>query len=167
MPSNWIQITINWLWKCNFFFFHFLKERKFKTLPPPLTLAACFLVHFYISFPSPLLSVAANSEQNWIPDSLACSCKRVSFPSSAMEESTSSVCNLGVLDALSDDAIQEIIENYNGFCAATQTLLRDAGDLNVGPEFVAHVHGLCKHGLASLVQDHFLKVLEVNKFGFA
>ncbi|KAI4314137.1 hypothetical protein L6164_027073 [Bauhinia variegata] len=77
-----------------------------------------------------------------------------------MQESTSSFCNLGVLDALTDDSIQEILESYNGFCVTTQTLLGGAGDLSAGTEFVAHVHSLCKHGLESLVRDHFLRVLE-------
>lgn len=84
----------------------------------------------------------------------------------AMEESASHFCNLGVLDALSDDSLQEIVDSYNGFCVATQTLLTGAGDLSVGSEFVTHVRGLCKHGLESLVRDHFLRVLEVQKLGF-
>ncbi|POO03500.1 Anaphase-promoting complex subunit [Trema orientale] len=77
-----------------------------------------------------------------------------------MEDWSSSAFNLGILDSLTDDAIQEIVDSYNGFCAATQVLLHGAGDLSVGSEFVAHVHGLCKHGLDSLVRDHFLRALE-------
>ena len=69
--------------------------------------------------------------------------------------------DLAILDALTDDSIQEIHESYTGFCATTEALLNGAGDLSVGPEFVAHVHVLCKHGLHSLVRDHFLKALEV------
>ncbi|KAE8023227.1 hypothetical protein FH972_008953 [Carpinus fangiana] len=76
------------------------------------------------------------------------------------EEATSLVRNLGILDTLSDDSIQEIGGSYNGFCAATEALLNSAGDLSVDPKFVAHVHGLCKHGLRSLVRDHFLRALE-------
>lgn len=68
--------------------------------------------------------------------------------------------DLAILDALTDDSIQEIHESYTGFCATTEALLNGAGDLSVGPEFVAHVHVLCKHGLHSLVRDHFLKALE-------
>lgn len=77
------------------------------------------------------------------------------------EEATSLVRNLGILDTLSDDSIQEIVGSYNGFCAATEALLNGAGDLSVDPKFVAHVHGLCNHGLRSLVRDHFLRALEV------
>lgn len=77
------------------------------------------------------------------------------------EEATSLVRNLGFLDTLSDDSIQEIVGSYNGFCAATEALLNGAGDFSVDPEFVAHVHSLCKHGLRSLVRDHFLRALEV------
>lgn len=78
------------------------------------------------------------------------------------EEATSLVRNLGFLDTLSDDSIQEIVGSYNGFCAATEALLNGAGDFSVDPEFVAHVHSLCKHGLRSLVRDHFLRALEEN-----
>ncbi|XP_024029437.1 anaphase-promoting complex subunit 2 [Morus notabilis] len=77
-----------------------------------------------------------------------------------MEVSTSSAFNLGILDTLTDDSIQEISGSYDGFCAATEALLNGAGDLSVGSEFVAHVHALCKHGLDSLVRDHFLRALE-------
>ncbi|XP_042978465.1 anaphase-promoting complex subunit 2 isoform X2 [Carya illinoinensis] len=76
------------------------------------------------------------------------------------KEPTSVVCNLGILDTLRDDSIQEIVESYSGFCATTEALLKGAGDLSVGPDFVAHVHSLCKHGLHSLVRDHFLRALE-------
>jgi anaphase-promoting complex subunit 2 len=77
------------------------------------------------------------------------------------EEATSLVRNLGILDTLSDDSIQEIVGSYNGFCAATEALLNGTGDLSVDPEFDDHVHGLCKHGLRSFVRDHFLRALEV------
>ncbi|KAJ0095798.1 hypothetical protein Patl1_15983 [Pistacia atlantica] len=77
-----------------------------------------------------------------------------------MEESTSLVCSLGILEKLNDNSIQEIIKSYGGFCTTTESLLNGAGDLSVGPEFVLHVHSLCKHGLQSLVCDHFLLSLE-------
>lgn len=77
-----------------------------------------------------------------------------------MEESTSIYCNLGILEKLNDESVQEIIESYNGFCATTNSLLNGAGDLSVGKEFVTHVRSLCKHGLQSLAQDHFLRSLE-------
>ncbi|MED6200021.1 hypothetical protein PIB30_081268 [Stylosanthes scabra] len=78
-----------------------------------------------------------------------------------MEQSTtSSFCNLGILHSLSDDSLYEILHSYDAFCAATQTLLSAADDLSVRADFVARVHSLCKHGLHSLVRDHFLRVLE-------
>ncbi|KAG2707101.1 hypothetical protein I3843_05G120800 [Carya illinoinensis] len=80
------------------------------------------------------------------------------------KEPTSVVCNLGILDTLRDDSIQEVVESYSGFCATTEALLKGAGDLSAGPDFVAHVHSLCKHGLHSLVRDHFLRALEVYHF---
>jgi len=78
-----------------------------------------------------------------------------------MEDSHSSLFNLGILDTLTQDQLHEILESYTLFCNATQSLLGGAGDLSYGAEFVSHVHTLCKHGLESLVRDHFLKVLEV------
>ncbi len=40
--------------------------------------------------------------------------------------------DLAILDALTDDSIQEIHESYTGFCATTEALLNGAGDLSVG-----------------------------------
>ncbi|XP_014494749.1 anaphase-promoting complex subunit 2 [Vigna radiata var. radiata] len=77
-----------------------------------------------------------------------------------MEELNSCFFNPAILDSLSEDSLHEIIRSYNGFCDATQSLLTGNGDLSVGPDFVSHVHALCKHRLHSLVQDHFLRVLE-------
>ncbi|KAK2636170.1 hypothetical protein Ddye_030962 [Dipteronia dyeriana] len=78
-----------------------------------------------------------------------------------MEESTSQPCNLGILETLEGNSIQQIIESYNGFCAATKSLLDGAGDLSAGPEeFVSHLHSLCKLGLQPLLRDHFLRSLE-------
>ncbi|KAL5759472.1 hypothetical protein ACOSQ2_018310 [Xanthoceras sorbifolium] len=77
-----------------------------------------------------------------------------------MEESTSQPCILEILETLGEHSIQEIIESYNGFCAATQSLLDGAGNLSAGPEFLSHVHSLCKHALQPLLRDHFLRSLE-------
>ncbi|XP_022946536.1 anaphase-promoting complex subunit 2 [Cucurbita moschata] len=79
-----------------------------------------------------------------------------------MEESSSILCDLGALDSLSDDEIQEILNIYAQFCAATEALLNDTGNLSLRSEFVAHVQSLCKHGLESLVLNHFLRALEEN-----
>ncbi|KAL0541181.1 hypothetical protein IC582_021220 [Cucumis melo] len=79
-----------------------------------------------------------------------------------MEESTSFFCNLGVLDSLSDDGVQEILNTYAQFSAATQALLNGIGRLSLRSEFVAHVQSLCKHGLESLILNHFLRSLQEN-----
>ncbi|CAI8593494.1 unnamed protein product [Vicia faba] len=78
----------------------------------------------------------------------------------AMDDSHSSLFNLGILDTLTQDELHEILDSYDAFCNATQSLLGGAGDLSYGAQFVSHVHTLCKHGLESLVRDHFLRVLE-------
>nr|XP_029118458.1 anaphase-promoting complex subunit 2 isoform X2 [Elaeis guineensis] len=68
--------------------------------------------------------------------------------------------DLGILDSLGDEAIGDILQSWSGFCACTQALLDGRGDLSVGPDLVPLVATLCRHGLASLVQDHFLHALE-------
>ncbi|KAM7269399.1 hypothetical protein ACFE04_024896 [Oxalis oulophora] len=72
-------------------------------------------------------------------------------------EISSSICNLGVLDTLADDSIEEIIDSYNGFCAATEALLSGRGDLS---DLATHVHTLCNYQLSTLAVDHFLRSLE-------
>ncbi|KAK6921994.1 Anaphase-promoting complex subunit 2, C-terminal [Dillenia turbinata] len=68
--------------------------------------------------------------------------------------------NLGLLDSIGEEGIDEIIQSWKGFCSSTASLLNGNGDLSVGSEFVAHVHSLCKYGLDSLAKDHFLCALE-------
>nr|DAD21284.1 TPA_asm: hypothetical protein HUJ06_022747 [Nelumbo nucifera] len=69
------------------------------------------------------------------------------------------VHNLGILDSIGDESIDEILQSWNGFCASTEVLLKDNGDLSIGSAFVSQVHILCKYGLDSLVQDYFLREL--------
>ncbi|CAN7016628.1 unnamed protein product [Brassica oleracea var. botrytis] len=64
------------------------------------------------------------------------------------------------LETLSDDAIWEITECYDGFFTTVESLIAGAGDFSVEKEFVSHVSTLCKYGLDSLVRDHFLTSLE-------
>jgi anaphase-promoting complex subunit 2 len=78
-----------------------------------------------------------------------------------MEALGSSDCNLEILETLSDDAIQEITESYDGFFTTVESLIAGTGDSLVEDEFVSHVYCLCKYGLDSLVRDHFLRSLEV------
>lgn len=76
--------------------------------------------------------------------------------------SSPSECNLGILETLSDDAIQEITESYSGLFTTVECLI--AGDSSVveEQELASHVSTLCKYGLASLVRDHFLSSLQVT-----
>ncbi|KAG7578753.1 Anaphase-promoting complex subunit 2 C-terminal [Arabidopsis thaliana x Arabidopsis arenosa] len=78
-----------------------------------------------------------------------------------MEVLGSSDCNLEILETLSDDAIQEITESYDGFFSSVESLIAGTGDSFVEDEFVSHVYCLCKYGLDSLVRDHFLRSLEL------
>ncbi|EOY01860.1 hypothetical protein QUC31_013573 [Theobroma cacao] len=64
--------------------------------------------------------------------------------------------NLGILMSLDDDTVQEILQSYDGFCAAAKSLLNGS----IGHDFISHVHTLCKHGLHSLARDYFLRSLE-------
>ncbi|XP_033146493.1 anaphase-promoting complex subunit 2 isoform X1 [Brassica rapa] len=64
------------------------------------------------------------------------------------------------LETLSDDAIREITESYDGFFTTVESLIAGAGDFAVEKEFVSHVSTLCNYGLDSLVCDHFLRSLE-------
>ncbi|XP_058096381.1 anaphase-promoting complex subunit 2 [Magnolia sinica] len=73
---------------------------------------------------------------------------------------SSSMQNLAILDSLTDDSIDEILQSWNGYCTCAELLLKDKGDLSIESEFVSFVNVLCKHGLDSLVQDHFLQALE-------
>ncbi|XP_057494205.1 anaphase-promoting complex subunit 2-like [Actinidia eriantha] len=75
-------------------------------------------------------------------------------------DATSSVCDLGALDSLNGDALKEIVESWNGFCFSTDALLNGKGDRSHGSKFVSQAHALCKHGLESLVQEHFIGYLE-------
>ncbi|XP_010488710.1 PREDICTED: anaphase-promoting complex subunit 2-like [Camelina sativa] len=77
-----------------------------------------------------------------------------------MEALGSSDCNLEILETLSDDAIQEITESYDGFFTTVESLIAGTGGSSVEDEFLSHVYCLCKYGLDSLVCDHFLRSLE-------
>ncbi|KAJ8433259.1 hypothetical protein Cgig2_023211 [Carnegiea gigantea] len=79
-----------------------------------------------------------------------------------MESISTTDCNLGALESLSADSIEEILESWNGFCSSTEALLSGDGDVAIGSDFGSQVRSLCSHGLLSLVQDHFFQSLEVN-----
>ncbi|KAK1290056.1 Anaphase-promoting complex subunit 2 [Acorus calamus] len=67
----------------------------------------------------------------------------------------------GILESLGDESIEEILHSWNDFCACTESLLRGTGsDSAIESEFASSVKSLCRHGLCSLVSDHFFQVLE-------
>lgn len=78
-------------------------------------------------------------------------------------DALSSVCNLGVLDSLSEASISEILESWNSFCIITETIVKgDDTDLSsYYSKFQSHVSSLCKYGLRDLVEEHFLLSLQV------
>ncbi|KAI3983153.1 hypothetical protein MKX01_030875 [Papaver californicum] len=74
-------------------------------------------------------------------------------------DSKSPTCNLGILDSLTQESITEILVSWESF-RFTETLLKDNGNLSLGSDFIFVLHSLSKHGLQSLLQDHFLQALE-------
>ncbi|CAH8300618.1 unnamed protein product [Eruca vesicaria subsp. sativa] len=72
-----------------------------------------------------------------------------------MELLGSSEYNLGTL---TDDAVREITESYDGFFTTVESLINDGTEVKM--ELMSHVSTLCKYGLDSLVRDHFLISLE-------
>ncbi|KAI3816668.1 hypothetical protein L1987_16371 [Smallanthus sonchifolius] len=77
-------------------------------------------------------------------------------------DALSSVCNLGVLDSLSGASISEILESWNSFCLITETIVKgDDANLSTSySKFQSDVCSLCKYGLRSLVEEHFLLSLQ-------
>lgn len=80
--------------------------------------------------------------------------------------SPSPMCNLAVLDSLSEGSVGEMADSWNVFCAATETLLRGDQNLSFDSDIVPHVRNLCGFGLQSLIVEHFLcsvqKIFEKN-----
>lgn len=75
-------------------------------------------------------------------------------------DASSSVFDFAILDSPNEDAIREMVESWNRFCSASEALLGGVGDLSFGSEFVSQAQILCKHGLQSLVQQHFLRSIQ-------
>ncbi|KAI3467318.1 hypothetical protein Pfo_023981 [Paulownia fortunei] len=73
--------------------------------------------------------------------------------------SSSPMCNLAILDSLSENSIGEVADSWNSFCVATEGLLGD-DDLSFASDFVSHVRNLCSRGLQSLIVEHFLRSVE-------
>lgn len=66
------------------------------------------------------------------------------------------------LNSLDGEDIAVLLQSWEGFHECTDVLLRDRGDLSAGSDLVPLVSALCRYGLDSLVQDHFLQSLEVR-----
>ncbi|KAJ8547942.1 hypothetical protein K7X08_021178 [Anisodus acutangulus] len=54
----------------------------------------------------------------------------------------------------------DISENWNSFCSTSESLLKGNGDLSFSTEFIMRAKNLSKHGLASLIEQHFLRPIE-------
>lgn len=76
-------------------------------------------------------------------------------------DALSSVCNLGVLDSLTEGSVDEIVSSWSGFCSVTEALLVCNNNGELPAEFESQVHTLCEYGLQSLVEQHFLRSLQV------
>ncbi|KAL4574242.1 hypothetical protein LXL04_021069 [Taraxacum kok-saghyz] len=73
-----------------------------------------------------------------------------------------SVCNLGVLDSLSEASVSEILESWTSFCMITETIVK-GGDTDLSSyysKFQSDVSSLCKFGLRDLIEEHFLLFLQ-------
>ncbi|KAJ0973209.1 hypothetical protein J5N97_021168 [Dioscorea zingiberensis] len=68
--------------------------------------------------------------------------------------------DLDIFDSLRSEAIDEILNSWGAFCACTDALIKGNGDLSAGSKLTPLVALLCKYGLRSLVEDHFLQALE-------
>ncbi|GAB2242018.1 hypothetical protein Droror1_Dr00018793 [Drosera rotundifolia] len=68
------------------------------------------------------------------------------------------------LDSLDADSISQILDCWSVFCSHTESFLAGDGDGrgDLFSEFEESVQSLCKHGMESLVRDHFLTSLELH-----
>ncbi|VFQ66479.1 unnamed protein product [Cuscuta campestris] len=64
--------------------------------------------------------------------------------------------NLTALESLTGNSSEEIAKSWSEFCSVLEALLGGSGDMSLSSQLVSSVHCLCKHGLVSLVKDHFL-----------
>lgn len=80
----------------------------------------------------------------------------------ATEDSSSSpMCNLAILDSLSEKSNRDMMDSWNVFCISTEALIGGDGNLYFASDFVPHLRNLCNRGLQSLVVEHFLRSVEV------
>lgn len=75
--------------------------------------------------------------------------------------SPSPMCNLAVLDSLSESSIGEMAGSWDAFCSATEALLGGDESLSFASDIAPRVRDLCAHGLQSLIVEHFLCSVEV------
>ncbi|XP_078171953.1 anaphase-promoting complex/cyclosome 2 [Carex rostrata] len=71
------------------------------------------------------------------------------------------LCDPEALDSLSEDAIAGILQYWAHFCDLTDSLLyQNVPSCGLDSQLGPTIATLCDHGLASLLQDHFLLSLE-------
>ncbi|KVH95643.1 Anaphase-promoting complex subunit 2, C-terminal, partial [Cynara cardunculus var. scolymus] len=69
------------------------------------------------------------------------------------------------IDSLSEASISEILVSWNRFCLITEAIVKgDDADLSSSySKFQSYVSSLCKYGLRSLVEEHFLTSLQMQE----
>ncbi|KAL6513924.1 anaphase-promoting complex subunit 2 [Orobanche hederae] len=72
----------------------------------------------------------------------------------------SMMCNLEILDSLSQGSTGEMADSWYAYCVATEALLGGDGDSWLAPDFLSHLRKICSYGLQSLIVEHFLCSVE-------
>ncbi|KAG9146918.1 hypothetical protein Leryth_021563 [Lithospermum erythrorhizon] len=77
-------------------------------------------------------------------------------------DASSAVCNLSILEKLTDESIADMAVNWEGFSSAVVNILNGDGDgeLSFGSDLVSYAQMLFEFGLESLVMDHFFTSIE-------
>ncbi|KAG0463217.1 hypothetical protein HPP92_021693 [Vanilla planifolia] len=65
-----------------------------------------------------------------------------------------------MLDFVTEESVVEILRCWTSFVSCTEKLICAREDLLAASEFSRSVALLCRHGLSSVVEDHFLQYLE-------
>ncbi|KAG0463213.1 hypothetical protein HPP92_021689 [Vanilla planifolia] len=67
-----------------------------------------------------------------------------------------------MLDFVTEESVVEILRCWTSFVSCTEKLICALEDISAASEFSRSVALLCRHGLSSVVEDHFLQYLEWN-----
>ncbi|KAG0461710.1 hypothetical protein HPP92_022007 [Vanilla planifolia] len=65
-----------------------------------------------------------------------------------------------MLDFVTEESVVEILRCWTSFVSCTEKLICALEDISAASEFSRSVALLCRHGLSSVVEDHFLQYLE-------